>query len=77
VNGNGGKFSDRDQRSVDGQRRDDGVDSAAIGKTGIDHWLRFIDSAPYGGDDLVYDANEMLGVLEMDVGFFKLARRST
>ena len=34
----------RRQRAVEGQRRDDGVDAAAVGQAGIHHRLAFVDA---------------------------------
>jgi len=71
VNGRGGEFADRHQRSVHREGRNDRVDTASVGKAGIDHRLRFIDATPDGGHDLVDDAQQMPCVLEMNVRQFQ------
>ena len=59
-----GEFADRQQRSVERERRDDRVDAAAVGQPRIDRRRRFIDPPADRGDDLLDDPQQMLFVLE-------------
>ena len=58
------EFADREQRAVERQRRDDRVDAAAVGKTGVDHRRGFVDPAADRRDDLLDDPKQMLLILE-------------
>ena len=60
----GGELSDREQRPVDGQRRDDRVDTAAVGQAGVDHRAGLVDAASDAGDDLVDGAAQVRLVAE-------------
>ncbi len=68
-----GKLTDRNERSIDGEWRDDGVDAAAVCETGVDHGLGFVDAAADVGDNLVQNAQQVRFVLETDGRQFKLA----
>ncbi len=68
-----GKFADRHQRPVDGDRADGDVDAGAIGQAGVNRWTRLVHPAADGGNDLVDDAKQMRLVLEMNRGFLELA----
>ena len=59
-----GKFADRHQRSVDGDRPHRDVDARAVEQARVAHRMRFIDPAADRGDDLVDDAQKMRLVLE-------------
>ena len=50
-----GELADRDQRARQRQRRDDGVDAAAVGQARVDHRRGLVDAAPDLGDHLVDD----------------------
>ena len=50
-----GEAANRQKRTFDGNRRDDGIDSRTVGQTGIDHGRRLVDAAAYLGDDLLND----------------------
>ena len=55
VNRDGRKLADRQARPADRQRRDDGVDAAAVGQAGIDERLALVDAAADLGDDPLDD----------------------
>src|SRR5580704_9311173 len=59
---------DREARSIDGQRRNDGVHARTVGQAGIDHRRRFVHAATHRGNDAVDDAHEMDVVAELDGG---------
>ena len=63
--------ADREQRTVDGQRRNDGVDARAVAQARVDHRRRFVDAAAHLRDDLVDDAQQVLVVAERDAGQFE------
>ena len=67
-----GKFSNRNQRSIDGDRPDRDVDARAVAQPRIDHGRRFIDAPSDRRDDPVDDAQEMRFILEMDLGLLQL-----
>src|SRR6185503_5559191 len=67
------ELSDRDDRTVEGERRDDDVHARAIRQTRVLVWLRLVDAAPDRGDDPLDDAHDVLVVLERDVGEHELA----
>ena len=56
------------ERAVDGQRRDDGVDAAAVGQAGVDHRAGLVDAAADAGHDLVDRAAQVGLVGELGVG---------
>jgi hypothetical protein len=68
-----GKLADRDQRPIDRDRPDRGVEARAVEHARIDHRLRFIDAAADRGDDLVDDPEKVRLVLEGDVHALQLA----
>ena len=54
-----GELADRQQRAVERQRRDDGVDAAAVGQPGVDHRAGLVDAAAHLADDLVDGAPQV------------------
>ncbi len=56
--------ADREQRSIDGDRRNGGVDARAIGQARIDQRRRFVDAASHARNDLFDDAQQVRVVLE-------------
>src|SRR5262249_56400214 len=70
---NFGEFADRQQRTVDRDRWDHGIDAAAVGKARIDGRLRLVDTAADRRDDLVDDPDQVPVVLELDRRHFELA----
>ena len=68
-----GEFADRDRGAVERQRRDDDVDAAAVGETGVDQRPRLVDAAADARHDLGADVHQVLVVAELDVGQFELA----
>src|SRR6185437_15197363 len=75
VEGDGlfGEFADRDGRAVDGERRRDDVDTAAVLEAGIDQRGRFVDAAADQGDDAGGDAHDVGVVAEDHIGELELA----
>ena len=67
-----GEFSDRNQRSIDGDRPDRDVDARAVAQPRIDHGRGFIDAPSDRRDDPVDDAQEVRFILEMDLGLLQL-----
>src|SRR6185312_9226280 len=61
-----GKFADRDERAVDADRAYRDVDARTILQARVAKWMRFIDAAADGGNDLVDDPQQMILVLEAD-----------
>ena len=60
------KTPDRKAWAVQGQGRNNGIHTRAIGKPRIDHRGRFVDAAPNRGDDAVDDAQQMRIIPEFD-----------
>src|SRR5262249_3423799 len=52
----GRKAANREQRAVHGQRRNDGVDTRAVGQTRVDHRRAVVDAAADAADDAIDDA---------------------
>ena len=67
-----GEFSNRYQRSIDGDRPDRNVDARAIAQPRIDHGRGFVDAPPDRRDDPIDDAQEVRFILEMDLGLLQL-----
>ena len=63
----GGELADRQHRAVDRDRRQHGVDAAAVGQAGVDHRAALVDAAADPGDDLVDDPAQVLLVDERGV----------
>ncbi len=69
----GAKAPDRQDRAVDRQRRDDGVDPRAVRQAGVDHRRGFVDAPPDPGDDAVDDVHQVGVVDKAGLGLFQLA----
>ena len=54
-----GELADGQDRAVDRERRDHGVDARAVGQAGVDHRARLVDAAADPGDDLVDRASQV------------------
>ncbi len=67
----GRKTADRQQRAVHRQRRNDGVDARAVAQPRVDHRIRFVHAPAHLRDDLVDDAQQVLGIAEGDGGQFQ------
>ena len=65
--------ADRERRAVECKRRNDCVDTRAVGQARIDHRRRFIDASADARHDAIDNKHEMLVVLEDDVGDMQLA----
>ncbi len=70
----GGELADGQRRAVDGQRRDDGVDTAAVGEAGVHHRAGLVDAAADPGHDLVDGPAQVRLVGEVGVGRHQPAR---
>ena len=60
------ELADRDERARQRERRDHGVDAAAVGKARVDHRRRLVDPPADLRDDLVDDATQVRLVGEAD-----------
>src|SRR5207253_1297353 len=69
----GAEAPDGHGRPVQGQGRDDGVDTAAVGQPGVHHRAGLVHAAADLGDDAVDDLQEVVAVAELDVGLLQLA----
>ena len=67
------ELADRHRGAVDGQRRDDDVDAAAVEQAGVADRARFVDAPADAADDAVADVEQMGVVLERDRGQVELA----
>ena len=65
--------ADGEAGSVDGQRRNDGVDAGAVGQAGIHHGRGFVDAAADARDDAVDDLHQVAVVFEGEAGRFQFA----
>jgi hypothetical protein len=65
--------SDRKRRTVERQRRNDGIHARAIEQTRVDNRLRFVDAAADLGDDFFDNVQQVRVVLESHGGQRKLA----
>ena len=59
-----GKTANREQRAVDGQRRNDRVDARAVGKPRVHHRRAVVDTATDGAHDPIDDPHQVAIVLE-------------
>ena len=69
----GRETADREQRAVDGERRNDRVDARSIRQSGVDHRRAVVDAPADGADDPVDDAQQMAVVLKVRRNLFELA----
>ena len=69
----GRKTADREQRTVDRERRDDRVDARAVRQARVDHRRAVVDAAADAADDAVDDPHQVLVVLERRRQPFELA----
>ncbi len=60
----GRKTTDGEQRAVDGERRNDRVDTRTVRQAGVDHRRAVVDAAADAADDAVDDAHQVAIVLE-------------
>ena len=54
----GAEPADGDARAVDGERRDDGVETRAVGKACVDHRRRTVEAQAEGADDALDEAHD-------------------
>ncbi len=59
--------------TVQGQRRNDGVDTRAVRQAGVDHRADFVDAPADLRDDAVDDLQQVVVVAELDAGLLHLA----
>ena len=69
-----GELTDRDGRTVERDRRNDGVDAGTIGQAGVDRRRRFVDATAERRNDAVDDAHDVLVVIEHHIGKFQACR---
>jgi hypothetical protein len=67
------ELSDRECRTVDGERLNDGVDARTVQESGVDHGRRLVHAPSDLGDDAVDDAPQMLLGYEPGIGAIDLA----
>src|SRR5262249_10834384 len=51
--------ADRETRAVDGERRNDGIDTGTVGQAGIHHGRRFVDAPSDAGNNALNDLHEV------------------
>jgi hypothetical protein len=59
-------------RPVQRQRRDDGVDAAAVGQVAVHHWTGFVHAAAGLADDALHDVAQVRFVAEGEIGQLQL-----
>ncbi len=69
----GAEPPDREQGAVEGQRRDDGVDAAAVGKPGVDHRAGLVHPPADPADDPLDDLDQVPFVVENDAALLQPA----
>ncbi len=69
----GAEAADREHGAVERQRRNDRVDTRAVGQARVDHRARLVDAAADGADDALDDLHQMPLVFEDDVGRLETA----
>ena len=67
------EFADGQCRTVDRQRRHDGVDAAAVGEAGVADRRGFVDAPADLADDALTDIQQLLVVAEADSGLLNTA----
>ena len=65
--------ANRQRRPVEGERRDDRVDTGAVGQARVHHRARFVDAPADGAHDALDDLQQVLVVLEDRVALFEPA----
>jgi len=65
--------SNRDQRAIEGDGRNDRIESTAIGESGVDRRAGFIDSTSRMGRNPLNDFHHVTIVVELDGGPLELA----
>ena len=65
------KTADGDDRPVDGQRGDDGVDARAVRQAGVHHRRRLVDAPAHPGDDPVENRHQVPVVEKTRAGAFE------
>ena len=63
-----GELADGEDRAVERQRRDDGVDAGAVGQPGVDHRRRLVDAPADLADDALDDPAQVVLGDEAGVG---------
>ena len=63
------ELADGQRRAVDGRRPDDGVDAAAVWQARVDHRVEAVDVAPGGRDHAADRLEQLVLILETDIGF--------
>ena len=66
VIGIASETADGEARSIHGQRRNDGVDTRAVGQAGIHHGRGFIHAPAHARDDAVDDLHQVRVVFETE-----------
>ncbi|MNZ48618.1 hypothetical protein D3C78_663660 [compost metagenome] len=67
------KLTDRQARTIQCHRRDDGIDPAAIGHTRVDHRRGFVQTPAQGRKDALHHALDMMGVDKAQVSLLQHA----
>ncbi len=68
-----GEFTDGNRRTINGERRNDDIHSAAICKTGIHQRIRFVNTPPHMADDPPRNLHHMGIVTKLAIGQHQLA----
>ena len=72
MSGLAGELADRDHRSDERERFDDGIDPRAVRQAGINPWARRVDTPSDGSDDPVDDSQHVLVVQKVAVNALDL-----
>jgi hypothetical protein len=64
---------DRQTRSVNRERRDDGVDPRAVGKARVNHRTGFVNPSAHSGHDPIDQREQVLIIIEFHLGGFQHA----
>ena len=69
------ELTNGNQRAINRNRGHHRVETRAIGKTGVNIGVRFIDATTHSRDDLVDDPHQVLFIFEGDVAQLQLTER--
>ena len=71
VSGDDSETADGERRTIQSQRRNDGIHARAVRQARIHHGRRFIDAPAYAADDAVDDLQQVPVVAKLDIDLFQ------